>query len=118
MSGMKFDKGKLEWSLLPFKAVEQVIGVLMYGAVKYDRDNWKKVENWQERYWNAAIRHLVDHKKGEDLEPESGLTHLAHACCCLLFLLAMGRVSGDLEAALEKANALRQERLKRETAET
>lgn len=85
--GRKFDKGKLRFSLLPWKAVQEIIKVLEFGAVKYDVDNWQQVAEPKQRYWDASMRHLVAYKQGEQLDPESGLHHLAHAGCCVLFLL-------------------------------
>lgn len=87
--GKKFDSDKLDWSLLPIEAVEPVIQVLMHGAKKYARDNWKHVPDAQRRYYNAAMRHLTAWQKGEPCDSETGITHLAHATCCLMFLIAL-----------------------------
>jgi hypothetical protein len=84
--GRKDDAQKPMWNLLPFKALAQVVGVLTYGARKYAPENWRKVANPRERYFAAALRHLVAWKGGEKIDPESGLSHLGHALCCLLFL--------------------------------
>ena len=85
--GRKFDGGKLQFSLLPPKSVEETIRVLQFGAQKYAVGNWKIVPNARERYFNAAMRHLWEHHKGEMLDPETGLSHVAHAICCLMFIL-------------------------------
>lgn len=37
--GKKYDKGKTDWSLLPLKPIEWIIGVLEHGRAKYDKDN-------------------------------------------------------------------------------
>ena len=83
--GMKFDSGKPDYSLLPFAAVDEVVKVLTYGAAKYDRFNWEKVE--AVRYQAATMRHFSTHMQGEKIDPESGISHLAHAICSLLYLL-------------------------------
>ncbi len=88
--GRKDDGGKPRWDLLPWGAVEQIVKVLDYGAKKYEPHNWKKLENPDERYFSAALRHLVAWRGGERLDPESKLPHLAHAACSILFLLALG----------------------------
>jgi len=85
--GRKDDTGKLEFSLLPWAATQQVVKVLMYGAKKYAPDNWRHVPNPQKRYFDAAMRHLIAWHGGEVNDPESGHPHLAHAACCLLFIL-------------------------------
>lgn len=99
--GRKDDAGKLDWTLLPIEPTEDVIRVLAFGAAKYARDNWRLVPDAKNRYTAAAIRHIVAHQKGEQNDPESGLPHLAHAACCLLFLGALatpgpkGKTCGD-----------------------
>lgn len=85
--GRKYDSGKPEFSLLPPWALESVAKVLTFGAEKYDIDNWKHVSNGEYRYRNAALRHINDYVKGEKTDPESGCNHLAHAICCLMFIL-------------------------------
>jgi hypothetical protein len=85
--GIKLDQGKLRYTLLPFKAITEVVKVLEFGAKKYEKDNWQKVTNGKERYLDAALRHLVAYLAGEAVDKESGLHHLAHATCCILFTL-------------------------------
>jgi len=87
--GRKDDGGKSEFSLLPWKAVQRVTKVLMYGAKKYAPDNWRHVPNARKRYFDAALRHIIAWHGGEINDPESGLPHLAHAACCVLFLLEL-----------------------------
>jgi len=89
--GMKHDGGKLDYTLVPWDGLEDVIRVLEFGAKKYSRDNWRKVDNADTRYLAAAFRHLVAHNSGDVNDPESGLPHLAHAGCCILFMLAKER---------------------------
>jgi hypothetical protein len=88
-AGVKYDSDKRDWSLLPLNGVEQVIDVLMFGAKKYAPDNWKHVDNANIRYYNAAMRHIVAWKQGQHNDIETGISHLAHATCCLLFILSM-----------------------------
>lgn len=88
MPGVKYDKDKPQWSLLPFKALREVVDVLTYGARKYAPDNWKKVPDAKRRYIDAGFRHFTAYAGGEKLDPETGKSHLAHAMCCLLYLLA------------------------------
>ncbi len=65
----------------------EVSRVLTIGAEKYDEENWRKLDNLQNRYTGAALRHLFAHMDGEALDPETNLSHIAHALCCLLFKL-------------------------------
>lgn len=84
--GIKFDGGKLEFGLLPPLALEEVVKVLTFGAQKYSRNNWQKVSGSKRRYFDAMERHIWAWRKGEQIDPESGINHLAHAMCCLMFL--------------------------------
>jgi len=84
--GVKHDSEKLQWDLVPWEELEEIVRVLTYGAEKYAPDNWKMVEP-KERYFSALLRHVVAWRKGEKLDPETGISHLAHAGCNLLFLM-------------------------------
>jgi hypothetical protein len=86
--GRKDDAGKNRWDLVPFRAFKQVVRVLTAGATKYSDNNWQKVPNPRKRYIAAAFRHITARIGGELNDPEDNLPHLAHAVCCLLFLLA------------------------------
>jgi len=90
MEGKKFDASKLDWTLVPFKAMEDVVKVLAFGAAKYERENWKTVKEPMRRYRAAAYRHLNAINEGEWFDPESGLPHAAHCVCCLIFMLWFG----------------------------
>lgn len=83
----KFDHGKLDWSLLPLVSVEEVIKVLEFGAKKYSKNNWQNLPDFKTRYINAMYRHLASYAKGEAEDPETGLSHMAHAACNALFLI-------------------------------
>lgn len=87
MSGIKYDGEKPEMYLVPPLALLEVGKVLTYGAKKYSPDNWRKLDNLQERYTSAAMRHLLAHMSGEACDDETEMSHLAHAICCLLFKL-------------------------------
>ncbi len=85
--GTKHDQGKPDWSLLPLDVVGEIVNVLTFGARKYARNNWKKIDDAENRYFAAAMRHITAWQSGERTDNESGLPHLAHAACCLIFLL-------------------------------
>ena len=85
LQGMKYDDNKPRWGLMPRGVLTQVVQVLTYGAKKYSDDNWMKVE--PPRYYDALMRHVDAWRNGEKLDEESGCHHLAHAACCVLFLL-------------------------------
>ena len=84
---VKFDAGKVDWTLVPFEALEGMAQVLEFGAKKYDRWNWTTGGGflWT-RVLASCLRHLFAFMRGEDNDPESGLSHISHAQCNLLFL--------------------------------
>lgn len=88
MSFTKHDSEKTRWSLLPLDALEQVCKAFMHGADKYGDGNWEQGAAYN-RYWDALERHMVAWQRGEDLDTESGLNHLAHAGACVLILFGM-----------------------------
>jgi hypothetical protein len=85
--GLKFDGGKPRWDLVPWEQMQAVVNVLTSGAKKYDDNNWKLVPEAQRRYFRAALGHIMKWRAGELADEETGESHLAHAACCLLFLM-------------------------------
>lgn len=86
-TGKKFDHGKLRWSLIPPHVIPDMVRVLEYGAKKYGEHNWREVPNAEIRYYDAAMRHIELWLQGEKEDEESGSSHLAHAMCCISFLM-------------------------------
>lgn len=85
----KHDETKRRWDLMPWVALQSIVDVLQFGAMKYGDNNWRTVEHGKRRYFAAAMRHLVAWALGEETDRESGLPHLAHAACCLLFMMEL-----------------------------
>jgi len=86
--GLKYDSGKPRMDLLPAYSLEQIALVLGFGAQKYASWNWSKGIAYS-RLLGACLRHLFAWARGENTDKESGLSHLAHAGCCILFLIWM-----------------------------
>ena len=86
MTGLKYDTGKLQFSLIPPQTTTALAEVLTFGARKYSKNNWMLVENGKERYLDALYRHLEAYRSGEYFDSESGLPHLSHALCNLSFI--------------------------------
>ena len=90
--GIKADAGKAPWDLLPYDALHEVVKVLKFGVSKYAARNWEDGIEYS-RVFAALQRHVTAWWGGEELDPETGMNHLAHTACCALFLLAF-RVRG------------------------
>jgi hypothetical protein len=95
-SALKFDGDKLPLHLLSTEAMNQTAAVLKFGAQKYAEHNWRKGFAWS-RPLSAAMRHITAFNNGEDTDPESGLSHLAHAACCIMFLLEFEKTHPHLD---------------------
>lgn len=92
--GKKYDDGKVQYTLIPPRALREVAEVLTYGAVKYSPYNWVGVAST--RYLAATYRHLEQFRLGNKHDLESGLNHLAHAITSLLFLLERDLSHSDI----------------------
>lgn len=89
LKGTKDDAGKDRYDLVPAYAEQEVVRVLTFGAMHYGADNWRQVEAAQTRYLAAARRHIAAWQRGEVSDPHTGLHHLAHAVCSLMFILEL-----------------------------
>ena len=83
-------------SLIPQHAVVEVAKVFGYGANKYDAYNFSKGA-YKTTYTDAAQRHINRYLLNEDIDPESGLSHLAHGICCLMMLLDNDLIETSIE---------------------
>lgn len=82
--GLKFDSDKPRMELLDSEFLEEVARVMTAGAVKYSANNWRKGLEIS-RLLGAGLRHITALLRGEDRDPETNLSHAAHATCCLMF---------------------------------
>jgi len=82
---IKKDDGKVMFSLVEPHFVKGTAKVLTLGAKKYKIDNWKLCDD-RKRYEDALLRHIYDYLDGVKVDEESGVSHLYHASCNLMFL--------------------------------
>ena len=87
---VKFDNDKIRYELLDPLFLEGISEVLTFGAKKYCDHNWLKCDSVM-RYFGAIMRHLWAFAAGEDNDKETGINHLYHAGCCLLFMQGLFR---------------------------
>lgn len=78
--GAKLDRGKPDMSLLAdfSRALYAVAEVATFGANKYSRGGWLKVNEGFRRYTSALLRHIFP-SRPSDYDPDSNLLHDAHA---------------------------------------
>ena len=83
----KHDIGKPMVSLVEPEFILGIAEVLTFGTKKYAIDNWKlMVEEDIRRVKDSLLRHILAYTSGELIDKESGLSHLQHAGCNLMFL--------------------------------
>lgn len=83
-------------ALLPPAPLVEIAQVLTFGAEKYAAHNWNKGIGF-ERLYSALQRHMAAWWAGEETDLESGLPHLAHAGCCLLFIMELRRAKPECD---------------------
>lgn len=84
--GLRYNEGKRRWGLLSWPALGELVKVLEFGARKYDSWNWSKGLSWSECF-ESMQRHATAWYCGEDRDPETGLSHMAHVLCNAMFLV-------------------------------
>mgnify|MGYP000078234772 CR=1 FL=1 len=84
--GTKFDSGKPLLDLLDPYALEELAKVLTFGAGKYAPHNWRKGIAIS-RLTASLLRHIFAFMRGQNTDPETGLSHIAHAMCNCMFIL-------------------------------
>ena len=99
--GRNSDNPKLMYDLLDVYAIEDLVKVLTRGAQKYSPNNWHNSDSLL-RYYAAAMRHLEAWRKGEETDEETGLPHISHAMCCLMFLHGIQRLHPKVDDRFSK----------------
>ena len=94
--GIRENQGKLRWSLVSWKALEPMVKVLMFGAKKYDDNNWKKGLKYTE-VCESLQRHMNAFIDGENNDKESKLYHIGHIMCNAMFLSYMFLFRKDMD---------------------
>ena len=78
---------KVPLHLVPAPAMAAIAMGLKEGARKYGAFNWRTLTVEAETYLGATLRHLMAWQDGEDIDPDSGNTHLSHAMASLAILV-------------------------------
>jgi hypothetical protein len=86
-----YGEAKPKMSDTPTVGIREMGKVFTGGAEKYGRFNWRDHSVSSTVYYDAAQRHLMAWFDGEDIDPESGISHLAHVMACCNILLDAGR---------------------------
>jgi hypothetical protein len=89
--GIKYSDDKIQYSLIPAYALQEVARNLTTGLRKYpERDNWSKVANARQKYLDALMRHLESYRRGNKYDKEStaeNMHELAAVVANTMFIL-------------------------------
>ena len=87
-------KGKRRWTLIPWKMMGWIVDAMCSGLTKYKAESWKDVENGENYYYDALLRHITEYREAledgnvkKEFDDQSGLHHLAHAGCNSIIVL-------------------------------
>jgi hypothetical protein len=91
------------YDLIPPRALEYLALVYGHGTVKYADRNWEKGYKWGWSF-RALLKHALAPMRGEWLDPESGLPHLAHCAwhCMTLMTFYDSEIGTDDRSSLER----------------
>lgn len=82
MSSLKAEREnerKIDYTIIPWEGMDEVVAVFEMGAKKYARDNYKLGDGLPlDTYRKSMLRHLLQSVKEQDVDEESGLDHIAH----------------------------------------
>lgn len=96
MEGSRYNEGKAKWSLVDWESLEPMVRVLEFGAQKYAPNNWQKGLKVTETM-ESCLRHIFSFLKGEDIDSESGISHLGHAEANIHFVIWMLKHRPDMD---------------------
>lgn len=88
--GLRYNIGKLRYDLFEPHAMEELAKVFTKGAEKYAARNWEKGMKWSS-VMASLKRHIAKFEKGEDIDDESRLHHMAHVAWNALALVSFSR---------------------------
>jgi hypothetical protein len=82
---LRYNEGKLQWSMIDFKSLEGMVRVLEVGAEKYNKDNWR-IGMPVTKVCESLLRHLFSFMSGETNDIESNQSHMSHVMVNAMFI--------------------------------
>ena len=73
-------------SYVPIPVLQEVGVAMMEGGMKYGAHNWRAAGVLASVYFDACQRHIMDWWEGEDVDPDSGVSHVSKAIAGLMVL--------------------------------
>lgn len=100
---LRYDIGKPRMELLPSDALTEWAKAMTFGAKKYGDHNWRQGMAWT-RVLGSIGRHLTAFMAGQDDDPESGASHMAHVMCNAAFLIHYSKHHNDYDDRYKVSN--------------
>ena len=82
---LRYNSDKLPFDELDPLFLEEMFKVIQYGQKKYARLNWLKGAP-ATQFFGCIMRHMLQWWKGEEIDAESGISHLSHVACNIMML--------------------------------
>lgn len=86
---------KMSMSAVPAVVLAELGVAMMEGARKYGRHNYRAANIRASIYFDAVMRHMMAWFEGEDIDPDSGLSHVTKAIASLT-VLRDGQINGNI----------------------
>lgn len=77
---------KAPMSTVPATVLAEIGVAMLEGASKYGRHNYRAVGVRGSVYYDGVMRHLMAWWEGEDIDPDSGMSHVTKAITSLVVL--------------------------------
>lgn len=77
---------KVPFSTVSAPVIAEIGLAMLEGSRKYGRHNYRAIGVRGSVYYDACLRHLTQWWEGEDIDPDSGLSHITKALACLVVL--------------------------------
>jgi hypothetical protein len=77
---------KAPFSTVSAPVIAEIGLAMLEGARKYGRHNYRAIGVRTSVYYDACLRHLTAFWEGEDVDSDSGLSHITKALACLTVL--------------------------------
>lgn len=86
--GHKDDAEKVRYDLIPAGPLHLLACLYSGGAVKYAEENWRRGISYK-RLFSALMRHAWAWMRGENLDPETGLSHMVAVAWCAFGIIEL-----------------------------
>lgn len=88
---------KVPFTTVPMNVTAEIGLAMMEGALKYGRHNYRAIGVRTSVYIDAALRHISAFWEGQDIDPDSGISHITKAMACLIVLRDSQMIGNEID---------------------